>query len=831
MATILPSNLEPSNLETRLPTMGGRPQVPAPTEIALSEFAGLLWRQRWVMLACLAVSLTLMTAYTWRARPLYESASMIRFEHEQVNLPQLVEQLTTENRISTEIEVLQGRSAAEAVVDSLGLRATLVAPRKGAITRIFPVMQVAAAADTATFRFRVDGDSGFAVWRDGHAGAAVYGTLGERMSLDGVTFALAKSAAGERDIRLRISSREGALATFQNSLKITRPARDADLIRVSFRARDPELAARSANLLAEYLIASRQSELERRTGLAVNFLRSQVDSVRQELRAAEDKLQAYRQSVGAVNPPEQARAQVGRLTQLQADQVGLRSERDALATTLRQIALDSVTSPDRPSPYRRLLGFPSILRNNMVGGVLNDLVVLENERAALLRRRTWQDPDVRALSTRIQELDSQLRSIATTYLEGLTNQVAELERANRQFGRSLDSLPRMETQTGRLQRETSLLEGLYATMQTRLKDAEMTQAVQDPAVSLVDRAYAAGVPIRPRPMLNLSLSLVLGSLLGLSLSLGREMSDRSVRSRADALQTSGLPVLGAIPRVQGRFPQVLKGITGRAKLKTIGDVLRGAAVDPVGSSMTTPSSAAAAEIHDRLVLHPDTAGAYSEAFNQLQANLALAYEEKPIGVLVFTSPLPGEGKTLSAINYAVTAAAAGKKVLLLDADTRCGLVNQVFGYARQPGFTELLSGKARVEQVVRGLTVNRNTRLAILPTGTLLTGPSRALSVERLRVVLGAMRGRFDLIVIDSPPVNVLADAALLGAAADAVILVVRSGRTQRDALSFAMDQLQAAKAPVIGTILNDIELDRRQYEEGGYRYLAEVEKYHAAVP
>jgi capsular exopolysaccharide synthesis family protein len=247
--------------------------------------------------------------------------------------------------------------------------------------------------------------------------------------------------------------------------------------------------------------------------------------------------------------------------------------------------------------------------------------------------------------------------------------------------------------------------------------------------------------------------------------------------------------------------------------------------------MTTPSSAAAAEIHDRLVLHPDTAGAYSEAFNQLQANLALAYEEKPIGVLVFTSPLPGEGKTLSAINYAVTAAAAGKKVLLLDADTRCGLVNQVFGYARQPGFTELLSGKARVEQVVRGLTVNRNTRLAILPTGTLLTGPSRALSVERLRVVLGAMRGRFDLIVIDSPPVNVLADAALLGAAADAVILVVRSGRTQRDALSFAMDQLQAAKAPVIGTILNDIELDRRQYEEGGYRYLAEVEKYHAAVP
>jgi capsular exopolysaccharide synthesis family protein len=251
----------------------------------------------------------------------------------------------------------------------------------------------------------------------------------------------------------------------------------------------------------------------------------------------------------------------------------------------------------------------------------------------------------------------------------------------------------------------------------------------------------------------------------------------------------------------------------------------------MGGTSGLPSSPSAAELHDRLVLQPTTPGAYTEAFNQLQANLALAFQEHPLRVVVFTSPLPGEGKTLSAINFAVTAAARGKKVLLVDADTRCGVVNQVFGYSRQPGFTELLSGKARFEEVVRGVTVNQNTRLALLPTGTLLTGPSRELSVERLRQVLTAIRNRFDMIVIDSPPVNVLADAALLGAAADAVILVVRSGKTQREALSFAMDQLTAAKAPVIGTVLNDIDLERQQYDDGAYRYLAEVEKYHATLP
>jgi Mrp family chromosome partitioning ATPase len=100
--------------------------------------------------------------------------------------------------------------------------------------------------------------------------------------------------------------------------------------------------------------------------------------------------------------------------------------------------------------------------------------------------------------------------------------------------------------------------------------------------------------------------------------------------------------------------------------------------------------------------------------------------------------------------------------------------------------------------------------------------------VERLRQTLTALRGRFDMVVIDSPPVNILADAALLGAAADGVILVARAGKTQREALSFAMDQLTAARAPVIGTLLNDIDLKRQLYDDGAYRYLAEVEKYHA---
>jgi capsular exopolysaccharide synthesis family protein len=530
-----------------------------------------------------------------------------------------------------------------------------------------------------------------------------------------------------------------------------------------------------------------------------------------------------------VDPAEQARAQVGRLAQLQGDRGALEAERQALALLIQRIKLDSAAAPEGTSPWRRLIGFPSLLRNQAASQLLSSLAALEDERSELLRRRTWLDADVQLLSARIAERDLQLKNIATTYLEGLTDQLAGLDQVGKQFGRALDSLPRKEVQTARLERDENNLQALYALMQTRLKDAEVTQAMQDPSVRIVERAYAASEPVSPKPKLNLALSLVLGCLLGLSVSLGRELSDRSVHSRADALHAAGLPVLGAIPRVAGRFPRALRSLAGRRKSRSLGEVLRRTDNKrPVGGAFGPPTSQAAADLANRLVMQPDSPGAYTEAFNQLQANLALAFQEHPIKVLVFTSALPGEGKTLSAINFALTAAARGKKVLLIDADTRCGLVNQVFGCSRQPGFTELLSGKARFEDGVRAVLVNENTTLAILPTGALLNGPSREMTVEKLRHTLTAIRSQFDMIVIDSPPVNVLADAVLLGAAADAVLLVVRAGKTQRGALSFAMDQLTAARAPVIGTVLNDIDLDRRQYDDGAYRYLAEVEKYHA---
>ena len=815
MASLIPSNHDAN------PPIGNSARLPASNGLGLPPFAVLIWRQRWLMLGCMVTVVGLVGLYTWFGRPIYQSSSMLRFTHEQVNLPQLVEQLATENRISTEIEVLQSRTAAAVVIDSLGLRAELQLPRRARITNLFPILRVDPRADTATLGFRVDGATGYTVWDQSGFRKAVHARFGEPITINGVTLALSKAAVATPDIQLRISSEEMALKRFAKSLRVSRPARDADLIQVRFTADDPVVAAGVANLLADHLIRSRQTELRYRAGLAVNFLNAQVDTLRTQLRTAEDTLQRYRERAKAVDPAEQARTQVIRLAQIEADRGGLEAERGALASVMQQIRQDSLASPEGPSPYRRLIGYPALLKNQAASELLSSLSVLENDRALLLRRRTWQDDDVKSLSARIGALDLQLRSIATTYLEGLTSQVAGFDRVTRQFGRSLDSLPKKEIQTGRLERDANILTSLYTAMQTRLKEEQVNQAIQDPSVRLVDKAYPADQPLRPRPVTNFAISLVLGTLLGLSVSLGRGLSDRSIRSRADVLRISGLPVLGAFPRVPSQLGGPIRRLKGTSMPRLVG-MLRG------GTAIAPPAHAEAAELVQRLVLQPNIPGAYGEAFNQLQINLGLTYQEHPLKVLVFTSPLPGEGKTLTAINYALTAAARGHNVLLIDADTRCGVINQVFGCTRQPGLTEILAGNAGFADAVRRITVNPTTSLALLPTGVLKTGPSRELTLERLTQAIGTLRDQFDLVVIDSPPLNMLADAALLGSVADGVILVARAGQTQREALAFAMDQLSAVRAPVLGTLLNDIDLSKSQYDDGTYKYLAGAERYHA---
>ena len=382
-------------------------------------------------------------------------------------------------------------------------------------------------------------------------------------------------------------------------------------------------------------------------------------------------------------------------------------------------------------------------------------------------------------------------------------------------------LPEKELQTARRQRDTKVLNDLWVLVQTRLKEAQVAGAGGDPTVRIADAASPPARPIRPRPLINLGLAAILGCLLGATAVLARDYTDRSIRSRADALSAVGLPVLGAFPRL--KIPRNAPALRPIVANQEVISHTRKPQVNPERNRTAT-------SIASLLVTQPDASPAYVESINQLYVNLALTHHEHPIKVVVFTSALPGEGKSLSAINFALVGASRGQRVLLIDADLRCGVVSSVMGIRHAPGFAEILSGKATFEDAIHLASPGQYNSLVVLPSGMLPKVPGRILTIDRVREVLGQIAPNFDIVVIDSPPINLLADAALLGSAADAVMLVVRVGHTQVDDLRFAMDQLDSTHAPVIGTLLNDIDLRRNSRDDGSYRYLAAAARYNVST-
>ena len=367
--------VEPSEIEIRPHVEQG--------EAALSGVVDSVRRHLLLLGSCVAVCLALGVAYTYYSTPVYEASAVVRFEAERLDLPELVQLPYTENLINTEMEVLKGRSAAAAVVDSLGLRARLLVPRRGKTSQLFSTLRVAADADSQTLVFHARKNGEFTVTRPDSITSLGVARVGDTVRIAGVLVGLAPAAKSLPELQLHVDPLEAAVASFSSSLDLARPTRDADLIAIRVRNSDPVRAAASANIMAINLIEERNRARRGRTGAAVTFLKQQDDSLGKQLRSAEESLRAYQQREHVIDVPQQASAEVTRLAKLQADLAGVRAERDAFASLVTQLKNDtSRGTPDGPSISRRLMAFPSLLANQSASVLLGALAQVETRTLA-----------------------------------------------------------------------------------------------------------------------------------------------------------------------------------------------------------------------------------------------------------------------------------------------------------------------------------------------------------------------------------------------------------------------------------------------------------------
>lgn len=289
--------------------------------------------------------------------------------------------------------------------------------------------------------------------------------------------------------------------------------------------------------------------------------------------------------------------------------------------------------------------------------------------------------------------------------------------------------------------------------------------------TIVDDAEVSDDAVSPQPARNLALAAVLGLLLGMGLAVARELLDTSLTTSDDIGDVTDAPILGNI------------------------------------------ASDEAANLAPLTVL--SSATPWAEAFRVLRTNMQYVEVDEEQKVIVMTSALPGEGKSTTAINLALTTAMAGQRVVLVEADLRRPLMAGRLGLDGAVGTTNVLIGKVSLADALQRYA---DTGLRVLTCGPIPPNPSELLQSHAMESLLADLRRDFDVIIIDAPPLLPVTDAALLAAQADGAVVVVRHGRTTRDQLQHSLERLEAVDAKALGVVIN-LAPSRKNRTGYGYGY------------
>jgi capsular exopolysaccharide synthesis family protein len=379
------------------------------------------------------------------------------------------------------------------------------------------------------------------------------------------------------------------------------------------------------------------------------------------------------------------------------------------------------------------------------------------------------------------EMDAVLDSFEKAYREMVDNEHS-LKALMAETQKEAIEVSKIEVDYKPLQRASEQEAKMYGIIATRQKEIDITGPMKTNNVRVLERAVVPGIPVRPRPVQNLLLGLLIGLGTGVGLAFVIEALDNTLKTQADVEQVLGVPVVGLVPII---------GAPPAGEAAEAGDHLR--------------------ERDLGVFLDPKSVAA--ECCRSIRTNILFMSPDRPLRTMVVTSPSPQEGKTTTAINLGVTMAEAGGRVLIVDTDMRRPRLHRSFGVPNQSGISTVIVGKSKLQETIKRTDV---PNLDVLTCGPVPPNPSELLHTDRFVAVLAECASLYDRIILDSPPTSAVTDPAVLGNLADGVVLVVKAGETTREAALHARKQLMSAKARLFGVVVNAIDFSNPAY---GYDY------------
>jgi len=579
-----------------------------------------------------------------------------------------------------------------------------------------------------------------------------------------------------------------AVGSFKSNLKVAL-SQNTRIIEVHYRSPDPQMAANVVNTLMQTYVENNYKARFESTMQASDWLTKQLVDLQMKVETDEEKLVRYQKEHEILGTDEKQNIIMSKLDELNKALTEAESDRmdkEALYRLVESGDPDAIAASSSSVTQGPNSQSASVLLENL----RTKQVDLKIQVADLSTQFGPSYPKLTQLNNQLKEVDAQiqaemkkiaatLRGQYTTALQRENMLHAALEKQKQEANKLNESA----IEYSMLKRDVDASRQLYEGLLEKLKEAGVAAGLKSNNFRIVDNARPPAGPIEPDIPRNLLFGLVLGLASGVGLAFVLEALDSTVRTTEQAQMISGLASLGMIP---------------------LGSKSTREGSNPKRLVLTTSKEAV------ELVTQVRPQSQMAESYRALRTSLLLSSLGAPPKVIMITSALPQEGKTTTSINTAVVLAQKGVRVLLIDGDLRRPSIHKTLGMGPHSGLSNVLTGSTTLDEAIVRTTLLPN--LFVLPAGTPPPNPAELLASSNMRDVLLQLREQYDHIVIDTPPSLSVTDAVVLSPRADAVILVIRSGQTSKQALRRSRDILFQVNAKLVGVLLNAVDLTSPDY-------------------
>src|SRR5579871_4995821 len=566
-----------------------------------------------------------------------------------------------------------------------------------------------------------------------------------------------------------------------------------DVIELIVESNTPTYAERLAktlpNTYLNYITSNRRTDITNAFTFAQNRYKEEND----KLLKAELDLQRFKEGAGIVDA---ASDRGRRLAEVSSAEGAVQLQQSELSNDRVLLGILEQELKETPATLKAT----TQTSNPQIQAIKMQIDELRTQRAVLLLPPSDMkptNPKVVAVDAQIRERENQLRNTAplissdqitpniaiptlkgkiqdlrasiSTHEKSLATQQERLAKANT----TLMGYGLVERQEAQLMREVDTHRGTVALLMKSVEDLRLRKmATHDPVLTIAPAG--AAVQVAPKKLNNMVYASLIGLMLGLCFALLQEFLDDRINSPEDARRIVGSPALGYVPMIENEDARLLSGSRG--------------------------------------------GGSVLESYRVLRSNVRFAAVDTMIRSILVTSTVPGEGKSVTAYNLAVSMALDGRNVILVDTDLRRPTIHEKAKVSQQPGLTNVLVGHTAFEDAIKETNISG---LRILSAGPLPPNPAELLNSQAMRQLHQTLKDNCDIVIFDSPPCLATADAQVLSAETDGCLYVVQFGEAKKSAVRHAVEMLKQARARVLGVVFNKIDLTAKRdaYYYGYYGY------------